>query len=153
MSHKSTLKQTLIVFLQTMTVLAGITAFVFMLLEPRLEGRNIHATLFETYFEDLFLAYAYIASIPFFIALHKIFNVLEHIKQDTASSQVAIRSLRTVRRCALLMLCFVAIGEVFIILNESDDRAGGVFMGVLVASGSIVMITVARLFERVYTKR
>lgn len=49
----------------------GISTLALMLWEPHLEGRNVNATLFEIYFRDPFLAYAYTASIVFFVALLK----------------------------------------------------------------------------------
>ena len=72
------------IFLQVVIVLIGIGALALMLWEPHIEGRNAHATLFEIYFKDPFLAYAYIASIPFFVALYQAFKVLEYV---TALSQ------------------------------------------------------------------
>jgi hypothetical protein len=59
------------IFLQAVIVLIGIGALALMLWEPHIEGRNAHATLFEIYFNDPFLAYAYLASIPFFVALYQ----------------------------------------------------------------------------------
>jgi len=44
---------------------------------------------------------------------------------------------------------FVAAGEIFIMFGNSDDRAGGVFMGILITFGSIVMATAAAMFERI----
>ena len=43
----------------------------------------------------------------------------------------------------------MAVGEVFIMLSNSDDRAGGVFMGILITFGSIVVATAAAMFERI----
>jgi hypothetical protein len=57
-------------------VLFGIGVLAFMLWEPHLEGRNVHASLFQIYFKDPFLAYAYVASIPFFVGLYQAINVL-----------------------------------------------------------------------------
>lgn len=48
-------------------VLFGVAALTFLLWEPHLEGRNVHATVYQIYFNDPFLAYAYIASLPFFL--------------------------------------------------------------------------------------
>jgi hypothetical protein len=39
-----------------MTVVVGGAVFVFLLWEPHIEGRNAHATLFQIYFNDPFLA-------------------------------------------------------------------------------------------------
>src|SRR5882672_7673262 len=118
------------IFLQAVIVLIGIGALALMLWEPHIEGRNAHATLFEIYFKDPFLAYAYTASIPFFVALYQAFKVLGYAGQNKVFSQEAVKALRTIKFCAIVIVGFVAVGEIFIMLGESDDRAGGVFMGV-----------------------
>ena len=69
-------------FLQVVIVLIGMAASALMLWEPHIEGRNAHATLFQIYFKDPFLAFAYIASIPFFIALYQAFKVLGYVAQN-----------------------------------------------------------------------
>ena len=136
------------IFLQAVIVLIGIGALALMLWEPHLEGRNAHATVFEVYFKDPLLAYAYIASIPFFVALYQVFKVLGYIGQNKAFSQATVKALRTTKFCALGIIGFVAVGELFIMLGNSDDRAGGVFMGILITFGSVVVATVAAMFER-----
>ncbi len=136
-------------FLQSVIVLIGIGALALMLWEPHLEGRNAQATVFEIYFKDPFLAYAYVASISFFVALYHGFKVLGYAGRNQVFSPAAVKALRTIKYCALAMIGFVAGGEVFILMHDSDDRAGGVFMGVLVTFGSIVMATAAATFERI----
>src|SRR3954464_12836592 len=89
------MKRSSTLFLQLVIVLIGIGALALMLWEPHIEGRNAHATLFEIYFNDPFLAYAYIASIPFFVALYQAFKVLGYAGQNTVFTPVAVRSLRT----------------------------------------------------------
>src|SRR5215210_9573841 len=85
------------IFLQVVIVLIGIGALAFMLWEPHLEGRNAHATLFEIYFKDPFLAYAYLASIAFFVALSRAFTLLGYIAQNEAFSPNSVRALRTIK--------------------------------------------------------
>ncbi len=137
------------IFLQAVIVLFGIGALALMLWEPHIEGRNAHATLFEIYFNDPFLAYAYLASMPFFVALYQAFKVLGYIRQNKAFSQATVKALRTIKFCALGIIGFVAVGELFIMLNDSDDRAGGVFIGILITFGSVVSATAAAMFERI----
>src|SRR6185369_14554147 len=137
------------IFLQAVIVLIGVGALALMLWEPHIEGRNAHATLFEIYFKDPFLAYAYLSSIPFFVALYQALKVLGYIGENKAFSQATVKALRTIKFCALAIIGFVAVGELFIMLNDSDDRAGGVFMGVLITFGSIVIATAAATFERI----
>lgn len=136
-------------FLQGVIVLIGIGALALMLWEPHLEGRNARATVFEVYFKDPFLAYAYLASIPFFVALYHGFKVLGFAGQNQVFSPAAVKALRTIKWCAIAMIGFVAVAEIFILMADSDDRAGGVFMGVLIAFGSIVMATAAATFEQI----
>ena len=136
-------------FLQTVTVLIGIGALALLLWEPHIEGRNAHATFFQIYFNDPFLAYAYIASTPFFVALYQAFKLLGYARQNAAFSPASAQALRTIKFCAAAIVGFVAGGEIFILLSNSDDRAGGVFMGLLIAFGAIVMAAAATLFERI----
>jgi hypothetical protein len=141
------MKRSSTAFLQIVIVLIGIGALALLLWEPHIEGRNAHATVFEIYFKDPFLAYAYIGSIPFFVALYQGFKVLGYAGQDKVFSQAAVKALRTIKFCAIAIVGFVAVGEIFIMMGDSDDRAGGVFMGVLITFGSIVMATAAATFE------
>lgn len=134
------------IFLQIVIVLTAIGAVAFMLWEPHIEGRNAHATLFEIYFKDPFLAYAYIASIPFFMALYQAFKVLGYAGQDKVFSQEAVKALQIIKYCAIAIIGFVAVGEIFIMLDTSDDRAGGVFIGILITFGSIVVAATAAMF-------
>jgi hypothetical protein len=143
------MKRSSTIFLQIVIVLIGIGALALMLWEPHIEGRNAHATPFAIYFKDPFLAYAYIASIPFFVALYQAFKVLGYAGQNQVFSPVAVKALRTIKFCAIALIGFVAVGEIFIMLGNSDDRAGGVFMGILITFGSIVIATAAALFERI----
>ena len=144
------MKRSSTIFLQIVIVLIGIGALALMLWEPQIEGVNAHATNFEIYFKDPFLALVYIGSIPFFVALYQAFKVLGYAGQNKIFSQAAVKALRTIKYCALATVGFVVVEEIFIMLNHgSDDAAGGVFMGVLITFGSIVIATAAAMFERI----
>ena len=127
---------------QAVVVIAGIVVLVFMLWEPHLEGRNIHATLLQIYFNDPFLAYAYTASIAFFVALWQAFRLISYTRQNKIFSQAAVSALRTIRYCATIIVGFVAAAEAYLfIVRPGDDIAGGVFMGLLaIAAAGIVAI-------------
>lgn len=60
----------------------------------------------------------------------------------------AVSALRIIKYCATCIIGFVMGGEIFIIAHESDDRAGGVFMGLLITFGSVIIMTGAAVFER-----
>ena len=143
------MKRSSTIFLQIVIVLIGIGALALMLWEPHIEGRNAHATLFEIYFKDPFLAYAYIASIPFFAALYQAFKVLEYVRQNKTFSQTNVKALRTIKYCAIAIIGFVAVSAIFIMFADKDDRPAGVFMRILIAFPSIVVATAAAVFERI----
>ena len=97
-----------------------------------------------------FVLFAYAASIPFFVALYQAFKVLGYAGQNKVFSQAAVKALRTIKFCAIAIIGFVVVEELFIMLNHgSDDPAGGVFMGVIITFGSIVIATAAAMFERI----
>jgi hypothetical protein len=143
------MKRSSALFLQVATVLFGIAILAFMLWEPHIEGRNAHATPFEIYFNDPFLAYMYVGSIPFFIAIYRAFGLFGNVRRTGAFSQVTVDALRTIKYCAIAIICFVAGGVVFIIrFGDHDDRPAGVFMSFLVAFPSAVIAIAAAMFAR-----
>src|SRR5690349_7930555 len=98
------MKRSSTIFLQVVIALVGIGALTVLLWEPHIEGRNAHATLFEIYFKDPFLAYVYIASIPFFVALYQAFKVLGYAGQNKIFSQEAVKALRNIKYCAMAII-------------------------------------------------
>ncbi len=148
--YKLAMKTSSLVFLQAVIVLIGIGTFALLLWEPQIEGVNAHATNFEIYFQDPFLALAYIGSIPFFVALYQAFKILRYIGQNNVFSQATARALRTIQYCALTIIGFVVVEEIFILLNHgNDDPMGGIFIGVLITFGSIVVATVSSVLEQI----
>jgi hypothetical protein len=144
------MKRSSTIFLQVVIVLIGIGALALMLWEPRIEGRNAHATLFEIYFKDPFLAYAYIASIPFFVALYQAFKVLGYVRKNKTFSQTTVKALRTIKYCAIAIIGFVAVSVIFMFGGDRDDRPAGLFMRILITFPSIVIATAAGIFERIF---
>ena len=143
------MKKSPTIFLQVVIVLIGIGALALMLWEPSLEGRNAQATLFEMYFKDPFLAYAYIASIPFFVALYQSFRVLGYVRQNKTFSLTTVKAFRTIKHCAMAIIGFVVFGVVFMVFGDQEDRPQGVFMRVLITFVSVVIATAAAVFEQV----
>jgi hypothetical protein len=144
------MKRSSTIFLQIVIVLIGIGALALMLWEPHLEGRNAHATPFEIYFKDPFLAYAYTASIAFFVALYQAFKLLGYIGTNQVFSQRSVKALRTIKYCALTLIAFIAGAEAFffIVQRGKEDIAGGVMIGLVMIFVSVVAATAAAVFEK-----
>ncbi len=138
-------------FLQAVVVLVGLGTLAVMLWEPHVEGRNAHASVFEIYFKDPFLAYVYAASSAFFVALYQAFKLLGYLRREQAFSTETVRASRTIKYCALALVGFVAIGLVIIlIVGDREDRPAGVFMSVLASFVAVVMASAATVFERIF---
>lgn len=143
------MKKGLVTFLQIVVVLIGIGAFAFLLREPQIEGRNAHATLFQVYFNDPFLAYAYIASTAFFVALYQAFKLLGYIGQNKVFSLNSVRALRIIKYCAISLVGFIVAPEAYLfIVRPGDDIAGGVAVGFFLIFVSVVIGAVAATFEK-----
>ena len=130
-------------------MLIGIGVLALLLWEPHIEGRNAHATLSQIYFHDPFLAYAYIASIAFFVALYQAFTVLGYAGQNKVFSQAAVKALRIIKYCAISIIGFVAVSVLFMPFSDPDDRPPGVVMRIIATFSAIIVATVAAMFERI----
>lgn len=140
------------VFLRIVLALIAIGALAFLLWEPQAEGVNAHATLFAIYFQDPFVALMYVASIPFFAGLFHTFRVLGFAGRNQDFSPQAVRSVRIVKHCAIVIIGFVAVFELIILSHDSDDSAGGVMMGVFISFAAVVVATAMAVLERALKK-
>jgi hypothetical protein len=144
------MKRSSIVILQAAVVVFGLGVLAFMLGEPHLEGRNAHATPFEVYFKDPLLAYAYLASIPFFVALYHAFKVLGYAAHNQIFSPAAVHSLRTIKYCAIAMIGFALFSFLFMFFtDDGEDRPPGVALRLLVVMPSVLVAAAAATFERI----
>lgn len=139
------------VFLQITVVLVGVIVFTALLIEPQLEARNTHSTLFQTYFSDPFLAYIYLESIPFFVALYQAFKALGYARQNKMLSQAAVKRYRIIKYCALITMACTVTAVAYIRIaaqNSHDDPAGAAMLGMIIIFVSVLVAAVAAVFEK-----
>lgn len=148
------MKKGLTIFFQIIIVLIGVGTLAFMLWEPQNEGRNVNATQFEIYFNDPFLAYAYLASISFFVGLYQGFKLLGYIGQNKTYSINSVKALRTIRYCAAALAGFIVAADFYIFITQrgKDDIAGAVAMGLFLILLSVITATVAATLEKLLQK-
>jgi Protein of unknown function (DUF2975) len=138
-----------LLFLRAVILLVGVGVLAGLLWEPQVEGRNVNADLVTIYFRDPFLAYAYVGSLPFFFGLYQAFKLLGYVGQGQAFSPAAVTALRRIKYCALAVIGFIVGGEAYILLGVSDDRAGGVALGLFTGFVCVATATAAAVLERV----
>ncbi|NUN70473.1 MAG: DUF2975 domain-containing protein [Bacteroidetes bacterium] len=125
------MKQTALRFVQGCIILIGIGSIALMLWEPHLEGRNAHATVWQIYFADPFLAFVYIASIPYYVAVVHIFRLTGNLRKDLFISGASLASFRTIRYCTFFLIGSIIIALMsIIVIQPDDDSAGGVAIGI-----------------------
>jgi hypothetical protein len=143
------MKRVSILFLRTVVLLVGAGVLAFLIWEPQAEGANQNADL-ATIYLDPFVVYVYLGSLPFFVALHQVFELLGYVGQIRALSPAAVKALRRIKYSALVIIAFIAGGEAYIILGVADDdRAGAVALGIFLSFVCVVIATAAATFERV----
>lgn len=134
-------------FLKFVICLIAIAALILLIWLPQLEGRAANLDLISIYVDPLII-YAYIGSIPFFVALYQAFKLLGYIEQDQLFSEKAVRALRNIKLCAIAIIGFIVAGIAFIILGVEEDPAGVVAMGIYTTFATVVIATAAAVFER-----
>ncbi|HTO00942.1 MAG TPA: DUF2975 domain-containing protein [Microthrixaceae bacterium] len=136
------------ILLQIVMALIGTGALAILLWEPHIEGRNANATLSEIYFRDPFLAFVYLGSIPFFVALYQSFRAFGWARSTNEDhSGRAIRAMRLIRVCTRITIGFVVAG-VAILMVVGEERPPAVFMGAIATTFFLGLDAFAAAFER-----
>lgn len=143
------MKKTSTIFLQVVIVLIGIIAIAIMIRFPLTEGRAANLDLFNIY-ADPFIIYGYLSSIAFFVALYQAFKLLGYVRQNKVFSLNSVKALRTIKHCAIILSVLVMMAGLYIRISYdgSDDPAGFLAMSIVITFISIVVATVAAVFER-----
>jgi hypothetical protein len=143
------MKKISIIFLQAVIVIIGIVAIIILFWFPLNEGRATNLDLFTIYF-DPFILYVYAASIAFFVALYNTFILLKYIGQNKIFSSNSVNSLKRIKNCAIVLSILIVFAGIFIRLfhNKEDDPAGFLALCIVTAFVSIIVATIAAIFEK-----
>ena len=115
---------------------------------PQLEGRAAHLDLVSIYMDPLII-YAYIGSIPFFIASYQALALLGHIDSNKIFSQPSVNAVRNIKYCAITLSGFIVLGILYIRLTViNDDPAGVTALGIFTTFAAIVIATAAAVFQK-----
>lgn len=137
------------VFLQAVIVLIGIVALVILIWFPLTEGRATNLDLFSIY-ADPFILYGYASSIAFFIALYNAFKLLGYIGQKKVFSSSAVKTLKNIKYCAIVLSILIVMAALYIMIfhSKEEDPAGFLAICIVTTFVSIVVATAAAIFEK-----
>lgn len=143
------MKRIPVLFLQVVVVLIGIVALAILLWFPSTEGRATNLDLFSIY-ADPFILYAYAASIAFFIALYQAFKLLGYIRQNKVFTPSSVNTLKRIKYCGGALGISIVLAGLYVRLfhSKDDDPAGFLAICIVTTFGSLVVSTVAAIFER-----
>ncbi len=141
------MKSFLILVLQFALAIFGLFFLAFLIFEPQLEGRNAHATQFEIYFHDCFLAYVYLTAVPFFLGLYHVEQLLSQIRFRSVLSAQGIATVRRLKWCAGMVLGAAVASLLFMIHGDREDRPPGLTLRLIVILPSITVALLAARFE------
>lgn len=144
MSRGSTLFLKIVIIFIAIGTLAGLLWF------PQTEGRAANLDLVNIY-ADLFIAYIYMGSIPFFIGLYQAFKLLNLIDANKAFTQDAVDTLKNMKFAALSLIGFILLALIYIrFIAHGDDSAGPTAIGLLVIFAVAVIATAAAVFQKLF---
>ncbi|KAA8747921.1 MULTISPECIES: DUF2975 domain-containing protein [Paenibacillus] len=91
----------------------------------------------------------YVSVIPFIVALYQAFRLLSYIDKNEAFSLMSVRSLKTIKYCAIVIssLYFVMLPFVYVVA-EKDDAPGLILMGMIPVFASLVIAVFSAVLQR-----
>src|SRR3990167_6390390 len=123
-------------FLKVIIILMGAAVAAALIWFPQTEGRAKNLDLFHIYFDPV-IAYIYLGSIPFFMALFQAFKLLTYIEQNKSFSPASVKILKTIKYYAISIVCLMAGLLVWIrYAAGGDDPAGAIAVGIVVIFAS-----------------
>ncbi|PFG05341.1 DUF2975 domain-containing protein [Bacillus sp. es.034] len=137
------------IFLKVITFLVGIAVLTLCIYwMPVLTIRDVKAHPGGDYSLYPLLVCAYGICITFSFALFHVYKLLTLIERDNALSELSLKSLKVIKKCALTAIFFIVLMIISLKVISSisgDDSAGPIsisLMGILATSIIIVVVDV-----------
>lgn len=90
----------------------------------------------------------YGAAVPFYFALYQAFNLLRYIDENTAFSELSVKALKNIKRCAITISGLYILGlPIFHVIAKKVDPPIGL-MGVIIIFTSLVIAVFAAILQR-----
>ena len=97
----------------------------------------------------LFIAGLYLSVVPFFVALHQAFKLLNYIDKDTAFSGSSVKALKYIKYSAIANSVFYTTGIPLLFqVAELDDAPGLGIIALAFACTPLVIATFAAVLQR-----
>ncbi|MDA2189134.1 DUF2975 domain-containing protein [Bacillus cereus] len=143
------LKRSSTTFLKVIIFLVGIAVLALcILLVP--EMANFAANLYPNIAPMKYLVFIvmYGAAVPFYVALYQAFNLLQYIDENTAFSELSVKALKNIKRCAITIsgLYVLSLPLFYFIAKKMDPPIG--LVGLIIVFASLVIAVFAAILQR-----
>ncbi|HHP1114135.1 TPA: DUF2975 domain-containing protein [Bacillus thuringiensis] len=143
------LKRSSTMFLKVIIFLAGISVLALCIfLVP--EMADFTANLYPNIAPIKYLVFIvmYGAAVPFYVALYQAFNLLQYIDENTAFSELSVKALKNIKRCAITIsgLYVLSLPLFYFIAKKMDPPIG--LVGLIIVFASLVIAVFATILQR-----
>lgn len=91
----------------------------------------------------------YVSVIPFIVALYQAFRLLSYIDKNEAFSLMSVKSLKTIKYCAIVISSLYVVMLPFVyVVAEKDDAPGLILMGMVPIFASLVIAVFSAVLQR-----
>ena len=143
------MSKTMVLLLQALIMATAFTIMGFLLRFPLTEGRAANLGLVSIYADPLII-YGYLASIPFFVGLYKMFRLVGLAGGNKFYTPDALKNIKALKICAVLFGLLVLLAGVYIKFSHhpDDDPAGFLAICFMVIVGSVFTTYLSLKFEK-----
>lgn len=93
----------------------------------------------------------YLPAIPFFVGVYQTFKLLSYIDRNIAFSESAIKALRYIKYCGLIIGGLYALGLPYIyMMAEQDDAPGVMLIGLAFTFGPLALAVLAGVLQKIF---
>ncbi|MGX5555474.1 DUF2975 domain-containing protein [Bacillus cereus] len=143
------LKRSSTTFLKVIIFLVGIAVFalcIFLVPEMANFAANLYPNI--TLIKYLVFIVMYGAAVPFYVALYQAFNLLQYIDENTAFSELSVKALKNIKRCAVTISGLYVLGlPLFHFIAKKMDPPIGL-VGLIIVFASLVIAVFAAILQR-----
>ncbi|MBT2701432.1 DUF2975 domain-containing protein, partial [Bacillus sp. ISL-40] len=129
----------------------GIAVLALCIWLPEIAIRDARVHPDTAYFLIPFLVCAYGFCITFSVVLYQAFKLLTYIERNNAFSELSLKSLKVIKKCAFTVIFFIVLGIVSLkVLSKvtGDDPAGPISLGLMSILATSIIAAIVDVLQK-----
>jgi Protein of unknown function (DUF2975) len=143
------MKQGTTLFLKLAVILMGIPVLALCIfLVPEIARYTAKLLPNIAYIKYMVIIYFYVTAIPYYLALHKAFKLLNYIDKKKAFSELSVMALKNIKHYAITISMLYVVGmPLFYLIGDRDDAPGVIVLGLIIIFASMVIAVFAAVLQ------